>query len=184
MFGLAVRPRRWFETMDPLVDAWRARFYPHIDDWSAYDSPVSATRPESFDAIVEIYAKAPRLAGWIERQPDLLDELRSKEFTDLDLPAGFGPDAAGAETIARQGLTRLYWTHGFGVADMKEEIAETPVQDAGDLVELVRGWSNRKASQVGMHTLRGNLTPIEAGRRWPTLPKRRSPRFSRLSWST
>ena len=163
MFGLAVRPRRWFETMDPLVDAWRARFYPHIDDWSAYDSPVSATRPESFDAIVEIYAEAPRLAGWIERQPDLLDELRSKEFTDLDLPKGFGPDA-GAETIARQGLTRLYWTHEFGVTDMKEEIAETPVQDAGDLVELVRGWSNRKAFQVGMHTLRGNLTPIEAGK--------------------
>ncbi len=162
MFGLAVRPKRWFETMDPLVDEWRARFYPHIDDWSAYDSPVSATRPESFDAIVEIYAAAPRLAGWIERQPDLLDELRSKEFTDLDLPKGFGPDA-GAETIARQGLTRLYWTHEFGVADMKEEIAETPVQDAGDLVELVRGWSNRKAFQVGMHTLRGNLTPVEAG---------------------
>ena len=163
MFGLAVRPRRWFETMDPLVDEWRARFYPHIDDWSAYDSSVSATRPESFDAIVEIYAEAPRLAGWIERQPDLLDELRCKEFTDLDLPKGFGPDA-GAETIARQGLTRLYWTHEFGVVDMTEEIAETPVQDAGDLVELVRGWSNRKAFQIGMHTLRGNLTPIEAGK--------------------
>ena len=162
MFGLAVRPRRWFETMDPLVDEWRTRFYPHIDDWSAYDSPVSVARPESFDAIVEIYGEAPRLAGWIERQPDLLDELRAREFTDLDLPKGFGPDAR-AETIARQGLTRLYWLHEFAVAEMKDEIAETPVQDAADLVEFARGWSNRKAFQIGMHTLRGNLTPVEAG---------------------
>ena len=162
MFGLAVRPRRWFETMDPLVDEWRARFYPHIDDWSAYDSPVSAARPESFDTIVEIYGAAPRLAGWIERQPDLLDEVRCKEFTDLDLPKGFGPDA-GAETIARQGLTRLYWTHEFGVPEMKERIAEKPVQDADDLVEAVRNWSNDKAFQIGIHTLRGNLTPVEAG---------------------
>ena len=162
MFGLAVRPKRWFATMDPLVDEWRARFYPHIDDWSAYDSAVSEARPEFFDEIVEIYGAAPRLAQWIERQPDLLDELRAREFTDLDLPQGFGPDAA-AETIARQGLTRLYWLHEFGVAEMREEISETPVQDLKDLVEFVRGWSNRKAFQIGMHTVRGNLTPAEAG---------------------
>ena len=162
MFNLAVRPRRWFETMDPLVDRWRAHFYPEIDDWSAYDSPVSAARPKAFGEIVEIFGAAPRLAGWIERHPELLDSLQDREFTDLDLPRGFGPDPA-AEAVARRGLTRLYWTHEFGVPEMRERIAETPVQDIEDTVETVRNWSNDKAFQIGMHTLRGNLSPVEAG---------------------
>ena len=55
MMNIVLRPRRWFEKMDPLVDQWRARFYPEIDDWSAYDSPISAARPEAFDAIVEVF---------------------------------------------------------------------------------------------------------------------------------
>ena len=162
MFNLVVRPSRWFATMDPLVDQWRAHFYPEIEDWSAYDSPVSAARPDAFDMIVEIYGAAPRLAKWIERNPELLDSLQDREFTDLDLPKGFGPDPE-AEAIARRGLTRLYWTHEFGVAEMKERIAEIPTQDVRDTVETVRNWSNDKAFQIGMHTLRGNLTPIEAG---------------------
>ena len=163
MFNLAVRPKRWFQTMDPLVDEWRARFYPEIDDWSAYDSPVSEARPDAFDAIVEIFGTAPRLAKAIERNPELLDSIRDREFTDLDLPGGFGPNQE-FEATARRGLTRLYWTHEFGVAEMKEQIAEAPVQDARDAVDAVRNWSNDKTFQIGMHTLRGNLTPIEAGR--------------------
>ena len=162
MFNLAVRPKKWFRTMDPLVDQWRAHFYPEIDDWSAYDSAVSEARPEAFDAIVEIFAAAPRLAGAIERNPELLDSLQGREFTDVDLPAGFGPDPE-AEAAARQGLVRLYWTHELGVPEMKEQIAETPAQDASDTVDTVRNWSNDKAFQIGMHTLRGNLTPVEAG---------------------
>ncbi|MCY4548326.1 MAG: fatty acid desaturase [Defluviicoccus sp.] len=162
MFNLVVRPRKWFETMDPLVDRWRAQFYPEIDDWSAYDSPISAARPEAFDAIVEIYGAAPRLAKRIERNPELLDGLQDREFTDLDLPRGFGPDPE-TEATARRGLTRLYWTRELGVAEMNERIAEIPVQDARDAVETVRGWSNDKAFQIGVHTLRGNLSPVEAG---------------------
>ena len=162
MFNLAVRPKRWFRTMDPLVDEWRARFYPEIEDWSAYDSPVSEARPEAFDAIAEIFGAAPRLARAIERNPELLDSLRDREFSDLDLPGGFGPTPE-FETTARRGLTRLYWTCEFGVAEMKEQIAEAPVQDARDAVDAVRNWSNDKTFQIGMHTLRGNLTPVEAG---------------------
>ena len=162
LFGLVLRPQRWFETMDPLVDAWRARFYPEIDDWGPYDSPVSAARPDAFDAIVEIFGTAPHLAACIERNPELLDNLQDREFTDLDLPTGFGPDP-DTEVIARRGLTRLYWTHEFGVSEMKERIAEIPVQDVGDVVDAVRNWSNDKSFQIGMHTLRGNMTPAEAG---------------------
>ena len=121
-----MRPKRWFETMDPLVDQWREHFYPGIDDWSAYDSPVSVARPDAFDAIVEIFAAAPRLARSIERNPELLDNLQRREFADLDLPGGFGPNRE-FEATARRGLTRLYWTHEFGVAQMKRtDRPETP----------------------------------------------------------
>ena len=161
MMNLVLRPRRWFEKMDPLVDQWRERFYPEIDDWSAYDSPISAARPEAFDAIVEIFGAAPRLAGWIERSPELLDALRDREFTDLDLPKGFGPDPE-TEAIARRGLARLYWTHEMGVGEMRDLVAELPTADAKETAETVRNWSNDKAFQVGMHVVRGNLSPGEA----------------------
>ena len=161
MMNIVLRPKRWFEKMDPLVDQWRAHFYPQIDDWSAYDSPLSAARPDAFEAIEEIFGAAPRLARWIERNPELLDCLQEREFTDLDLPKGFGPDRE-TEAIARRGLARLYWTHEMGVQEMKDLIAELPTADARETAEIVRNWSNDKAFQIGMHVLRGNLSPAEA----------------------
>ena len=162
MFGLALFPRRWFETMDPLVDQWRERFYPQIDDWSAYDSPAFAARADSFEAIAEILGAAPRLGAWINRAPELLDSLEHREFTDLELPDGFGPDPE-FEAVARRGLARLYWTHEYGVTAMKEEIADIPVQGVQEAVEIARNWSNGKVFQIGVHTMRGNLSPVEAG---------------------
>ncbi len=161
MFALALRPKRWFETMDPLVDQWRERFYPGIKDWSAYDSPVSEARPEAFDAIVEIYDAAPHLVSAIEQNPELLDNLKDPEFTNLRIPDGVADPEF--EMLARRGLARVYWTHEFDVAKMKEQIAEIPVQDAMDAAETVRNWSNGKVFQISMHALRGNLSPDEAG---------------------
>ena len=161
MMNLVLRPKRWFEKMNPLVDQWRRHFYPEIDDWSAYDSPITASRPDAFEAIVEIFGAAPRLAGWIERNPELLDNLQDREFTDLDLPKGFGPDQE-YEAIARRGLARLYWTVEMGVAEMRDLVAELPTADATDTAEVVRNWSNDKAFQIGMHVVRGNLSPAEA----------------------
>ena len=163
MFALALSPRRWFATMDPLVDQWRARFYPQIEDWSAYDSPAFAARPNAFEAIEEFLTASPRLGGWIDRAPELLDHLGKKEFTDLDLPSGFGPDPE-FEALARRGLARVYWTYEFGVAEMKEEIADVPVQGVREAVEIAREWSNGKTFQIAVHAKRGNLTPIEAGK--------------------
>ncbi len=162
MFGLAIRPKLWFETMDPLVDQWREQFYPHIKDWSAYDSHVSESRPDAFDLIAEIFESAPRLAQAIEKNPALLDTLQSREFTDLEIPGGFGPDPA-AEAIARSGLVRVYWSYEFGIDEMIEQLSEFPAQDATDAAEIVRNWVNNKTFQIAMHTIRGNLTPIEAG---------------------
>ncbi len=162
MFGLALRPKRWFETMDPLVDQWRAYFYPQIKNWEAYDSPVSIARPEAFDEIVEIYNDAPHLVSAIEQNPELLDNLHDPEFTNLQIPDGISPDPE-FELLARRGLARVYWTHEFGVAQMLEQIGEIPVQDAMDAAEIVRNWSNGKVFQISMHTVRGSLSPDEAG---------------------
>ncbi|MCE2493739.1 MAG: fatty acid desaturase [Alphaproteobacteria bacterium] len=161
MMNIVLRPKRWFAKMDPLVDQWRKRFYPEIDDWSAYDSQISAARPDAFEAIVEIFGVAPRLAKWIERNSELLDSLQEREFTDLDLPRGFGPDPE-SERIARRGLARLYWTHEMDVREMKELIAELPAVDAKETAEVVRNWANDKTFQIGMHVVRGNLSSAEA----------------------
>ena len=92
----------------------------------------------------------------------MLDSLQDRESTDLDLPDGFGPSPE-FELIARRGLTRVYWTLEFTAAEMKEQVADIPVQDTKDAVEIMRNWSNDKVLQVAMHTLRGNLSPVEAG---------------------
>ena len=162
MNGLALFPRQWFETIDPLLDRQRAQFYPEIDDWSAYDSRAFAARPDAFDVIAEIHAAAPRLAAWINESPGLLDRLRDREFTDLELPEGFGPDPE-FERIARRGLARLYWTHELGVSEMKEQLADIHMQDAGEAVDAAREWSNGKVFQIGVHTMRGSLSISEAG---------------------
>ena len=140
----------------------RAQFYPQIDDWSAYDSRAFAARPDAFDAITEIHGAAPRIASWINHSPQLLDRLRDREFTDLDLPDGFGPDPE-FESIARQGLARLYWTHELSVAEMQDQLEDIPVQDAGEAVEAALEWSNGKVFQIAVHTMRGSLSPAEAG---------------------
>ncbi|MDE0512571.1 MAG: fatty acid desaturase [Gammaproteobacteria bacterium] len=162
MGSLAVVPRLWFKTMDPLVDRWRAHFYPQIKDWSVYDSPAFKARPDAYEAVAEIMGASPRFSAWINRSPELLDSLQDREFTDLDLPDGFGPNPE-FELIARRGLTRVYWTLEFCAPEMKEQVFDTPVQDANDAVEILRNWSNDKVFQVVVHTLRGNLSPMEAG---------------------
>ncbi len=162
VFNLALSPKRWFETMDPLVEQWRARFYPAVEDWGVYDSGAFAARPDAFNAIAEVHSSAPRLAGWINRFPELLDCLRHKEFTDLEIPSSLGEDPS-LDRIARSGLARLYWTHEFGVSEMLESIADIPVQGVREAVEVIRRWSNEKAFQIGVHTMRGSLSTVEAG---------------------
>ncbi|MCY4317741.1 MAG: fatty acid desaturase, partial [Alphaproteobacteria bacterium] len=162
MGNLLMFPGRWFRTMDPLVERWRAHFYPDIDDWSAYDSTAYDTRPDAFEAIAEILADAPRMGAWIDNDPRLLDHLRTSEFTELDLPDGFGPDPE-FEIVARRGLARVYWTHEFDLRQMKEQLADLPFRDAGEAAETARSWSSGKVFQVSVHTMRGTLSPVEAG---------------------
>ena len=161
MNGMALFPKRWFETIDPLLDRQRAQFYPEIDDWSAYDSRAFAVRPDAFDVIAEIHAAAPGLAEWINRSPALLDTLREREFTDLELPEGFLSDAE-SEAIARCGLARLYWTHELSLSEMRAQLDDIPVQDAGEAGEAALEWSNGKVFQIAVHAMRGSLSVSEA----------------------
>ena len=161
MMNLVLRPKRWFAKMDPLVDQWRSKFYPEIEDWGPYDSKLSATRPDDFEAIIEIFGVAPRLAHRIERNPELLDNLHVREFTDLDLPQGFLSNQE-EESLARRGLARLFWTHEMSVQEMREQIDELPSTTAEETAEIVRNWTNDKAFQIGVHVVRQNLSPSEA----------------------
>ncbi len=168
MMNIVLRPGKWFEKMDPLVQQWREHFYPDMDDWSAYDSPVAMSRPDDFPLIVEIFGASPRLAKWTESHPKLLDSLNSREFIDLDLPKGFDADPE-VDSIVRKGLARVYWTYEMNVREMKERIGEWPAADANETALIVQGWSNEKAFQIGMHVVRGNLTPSEASKAYSNL---------------
>ncbi|MCY4100699.1 MAG: fatty acid desaturase [Rhodobacteraceae bacterium] len=161
MMNIVIRPKKWFEKMDPLVEQWRQHFYPDMDDWSAYDSPLAISRPDDFAFILEIFGASPRLAKRIESHPKLLDSLKSREFIDLDLPKGFDANPE-FDSMLRQGLARVYWTYELDVREMKDRIGEWPAADAKETALIVQGWSNDKAFQIGMHVVRGNLTPIEA----------------------
>ena len=160
LMNLVLRPKKWFEKMDPLVDEWRKKFWPEVDDWTPYDSQLAASRPDDFHQIVEIFGLAPRLANWIELHPDLLDTLSHREFTDLDLPKGIMDDEE--YDLARRGLARVYWTFEMGVQEMLEQIEDIPANNSKETAEFVRNWSNDKAFQIGMHVVRDNLTPAEA----------------------
>ena len=161
MMNLVLRPKSWFAKMDPLVDQWRKKFYPEIDDWGPYDSRLAAIKPDLFEEIIEIHQLAPRLVGWIEQYPELLNTLQHREFTDLDLSKGILVDPE-YETIARQGLARVYWTHDMGVEEMRDQIDEIPTTSAKETAEVIRNWSNEKTFQIGMHVLRENLSLDEA----------------------
>ncbi len=160
LLGWVLRPKKWFEKMDPLVDQWRDRFYPEISDWRPYESRVTQAHPEAFEVIAELYENAPKLAAAVEKTPELLDSLQSREFTDLEIPGGFGVDAQ-QEIVARSGLIRVYWTYEMSVDEMKHQLKQVPVQDAFDAAQMLCNWSNDKMFQVAIHYLRGNLTVIE-----------------------
>ncbi|MDE0309560.1 MAG: fatty acid desaturase [Acidiferrobacterales bacterium] len=154
--------KKWFKLMDPLVDEWRAKHYPEIDDWTIYDSKAFRLRPKAFDAITEIYHVLPGLYRWIDQFPELLDGLNEKEFTDIDVPPGSGQDLE-FETIARRGLARVYWTLELGIEEMQAQILEIPAQTTNEVVENARNWTNEKIVQICMHVIRGSLSPSEAG---------------------
>ena len=122
-----------------------------------------AAHPELFDLIAEIMGSAPRLAGWLEHRPVLLDSVLSREFSDLDVPGAdeLGPELAMA---ARRGLVRLFYDREFGTAEMQAELADAArrARDVQDFLDAERRWANDKVFHIGVHMLRGLLFPVQA----------------------
>ena len=124
-----------------------------------------AARPALFDLVTEIMGSAPRLAGWLEHRPVLLDSVLSREFSDLDVPGAeeLGPELA---TLARRGLVRVFYQREFGAAEMKAELADLArrARDVQDFLDASRRWANDKIFHIGVHMLRGLLFPVEAAK--------------------
>ncbi|MEX2454598.1 MAG: bifunctional [glutamine synthetase] adenylyltransferase/[glutamine synthetase]-adenylyl-L-tyrosine phosphorylase, partial [Rhodospirillaceae bacterium] len=92
--------------------------------------------PGLFDLVAEIMGAAPRLAGWLSRYPILLDGVLSRDFFDVL------PDAE----------------------EMRESLADTLKQarDFQDCLDIQRRWANDRIFQIGVHMLRGRLSPVDA----------------------
>ena len=122
-----------------------------------------AARPALFDLVAEIMASAPRLANRLGRRPVLLDSVLSREFSDLDVPDADEMEPALAHA-ARRGLVRLFYIREFGMAEMRAALAAEArrARDAQDFLDAERRWANDKVFHIGVHMLRGLLSPVEA----------------------
>ena len=164
MLAIALIPPLWFKTVNPLVDAWRERFYPDVTpaSWQAYESRLYRTRPRQLALITEIMQTSARWSRWAERHPSLLDSLEENVFTDLYLPDNLGLDE---ETLreAQRGLVRVFYFQEFDATELKSVIAESDsVVDLDDALDEARSWANAKVFRAGMHMLRGNLEPRQS----------------------
>ncbi len=124
-----------------------------------------SANPRLVEPIAEIMGAAPRLARRLTQHPDLLDSMLSRDYADLEVPddVGRGPDVADA---ARRGLVRLFYAREFRVSEMRAQLAEAAAQagDVQDLLGALRRWANDRTFQIGVHVLRGLLSPVDAAR--------------------
>ena len=161
MLTIALIPPLWFKIVNPLVDAWRERFYPEVEpaSWRAYDSKLYRLRPRQLALIKEIMAASSRWGRWAERHPSLLDSLEDSVFTNLHLPDDLGLDEETFK-IARRGLVRLFYSQEFEATELKDILAESDSPlDIDDALHEIRAWINARVFQVGVHMLRGNMEP-------------------------
>ncbi|MYA16478.1 MAG: hypothetical protein F4Z28_06740 [Gammaproteobacteria bacterium] len=110
-----------------------------------------------------IAGSAPRLSQWMARYPYVQESLRTREFTDLQLPGDLGMDTQ-EEAAARRGLVRVYYQLEFDAEAMRAELdaiaARTP--NANRLVDEARTWAEQRTFQLGAHMADGAITPVEA----------------------
>lgn len=162
MIMQALIPPLWFRRIDPLVDEWRKRFYPDVENWRAYDSKLYFTHPTKFHLVDEIATRSSRLADWAEMQPILLDSLEVPEFTNLSIPDDIGLSHEEL-TVARRGLVRLYYLQEFDANEIYQRTIESDdIQSMHDIADEARAWTNTKAFQTGMNVVRGNFAPVSA----------------------
>ena len=151
----------------PHPDAALGRFDAFLAGLPAARRTLSllAAHPELIGLVAEIMAAAPRLAEAVGRHPTLLDSVLSRDFTDLELPEDLGLEATLADS-ARRGLVRLFYAREFDLEQLRQELAAV-VGAAGagqELLDAQRRWAAERGFRIGVHLLRGLVTPVEAGR--------------------
>ncbi|MDE0661337.1 MAG: efflux RND transporter permease subunit [Gammaproteobacteria bacterium] len=132
--------------------------------WLAMNDIGSRTRRVT-DLVGTSLGGSPRLSTWMSRYPYVQESLRTREFTDLELPDDLDLEPREA-TIARQGLVRLYYEREFDAEAMRAQFgalaAKAPMTD--DLVREARTWAEQRTFQLGVHMARGTMPAVDAAR--------------------
>ena len=124
-------------------------------------------RPDLLALIADIMGTAPELSNWLKRSPNLLESALQRDFEDLELPEDLGLEREMEES-ARRGLVRLFYKLEFGIEEMIDDLksaVEKAMPDGFDfqnMLDVQRRWVQQRKFQVGVHMLRGYLTPVQA----------------------
>ena len=115
--------------------------------------------------VTDLVGSSPRLSMWMSRYPYVQESLRTQDFTDLELPEDLDLDPR-EDTIARQGLVRVYYQREFDAEEMRAQFgalaAKAPHID--DLVREARTWAEQRTFQLGVHMARGTMPAVDAAR--------------------
>lgn len=129
---------------------------------------ILSARPDLISLIADIIGAAPELSGRLRRNPGLLESAVQRDFEDLELPDDLGLERE-MEEAARRGLVRLFYKLEFGVDEMASDLNAALDRgmpngfDFQSMLDIQRRWAQERKFQVGVHLLRGYLTPLQAG---------------------
>ena len=155
------------ETADP--DASLARFNGFLGRISRSVGlfELLVAQPKLCDLICQIVSGSPKLSHWLGQDPSLFESVLEKEFSDLELPDDHGLEEQVADS-ARRGLVRVHYSLEFGLDALAADLTSRVDRDAGGgsdfqaTLDVQRRWARGKIFQIGVHMLRGYLSPAEA----------------------
>lgn len=164
--------------IDPLLKAFAATENPNLtlerfgDLLSRLSRSINlfsamAAEPSLLRHVAEIMGSAPKLANWISQQPSLLEGALQTDFQQLDPSLDSDMDPEISE-MARRGLVRLFYEREFRPKQMRNDLANLIHTEAGrapdlqSLLDAQRRWVRNRKFQIGIHMLRGDMTPIQA----------------------
>ncbi|MCY4005927.1 MAG: bifunctional [glutamate--ammonia ligase]-adenylyl-L-tyrosine phosphorylase/[glutamate--ammonia-ligase] adenylyltransferase [Rhodobacteraceae bacterium] len=151
-------PDRAFERFDTLL----SRISRSINLFSTI-----AAEPGLIRLIADIVGMAPRLLEWISQQPALLEGVLQADFVQLDPSHDAILEPEFAE-VTRRGLVRLFYENEFRPQEMALDLTARIETEAGqspdlqNVLDVQRRWARDRKFQIGVHMLRGDMTPEQA----------------------
>ncbi len=166
------------DMIDPLLKAFAATENPNLtlerfgDLLSRLSRSINlfsamAAEPSLLRHIAEIMGNAPKLAHWLSQQPSLIEGVLQSDFQQLDPSLDLELEPEISE-MARRGLVRLFYEREFRPNQMRQDLADLIHTEGGDepdfqsLLDSQRRWARNRKFQIGIHMLRGDMTPIQA----------------------